>query len=78
MLESIFDPDNVSLEEAVMAQDVFHALHRQALIESRTGIVGGDWKTAFEALYSMLIDLDIESLHLVEDILEEMDKDDNE
>lgn len=76
MLESIIDPGSVSLEQAVIASDIFHELHRQALIESRTGISTGDWKAAFEALYDMLNTLDTESRYLVEDILEEMGEED--
>lgn len=76
MLESIIDPGSVSLEQAVIANDIFHALYRQAIIESRTGVFTGDWKAAFEALYDMLNTLDTESRYLVEDILDEMGEDD--
>ena len=76
-LSDYINPEFASLEQAQTAHDCFHELRRRALLAARTVLIeGATWESAFHCLYDLLNDLDTESRYLVEDILDEMNKED--
>ena len=76
-LTDIINPETASLAEAQAVQDTAHALHLLAIHALGAAMCGkGGYKAAFDTLADALRDLDTDSRYLVEDILEEMDKED--
>lgn len=76
-LSDIINLETVSLAEAQAVQDTAHALHLLAIHALGSAMCGkGGYKAAFDTLADALRDLDTDSRYLVEDILDEMDKED--
>ena len=77
-LSDIIDLEAATLEQAQAVNTALHKLFNEILRLWVRCIVDPEFteKKALGHMYDVLLNLDIDSLHLVEDILDEMDKED--
>lgn len=77
-LTDIIDTESVSIDQAAAVHQVIHAIYINAqYIDLKLAIhLGASAIDAFQSLLDLLRDLDTDSRYLVEDILDEMDKED--